>query len=334
MVNILIISTCIILSIGLLLIYSGNYFYKLAIDVNIPKESVFKSKNELKNSNEKNRESIIDKQDKNWFFRNSNYEDLFIDSFDGLKLHGIKIINSHVTNKWIIAVHGYNRNSMKMCGRIRNFYTMGYNLIIPDLRGHGKSEGKYIGMGWHDRKDLLKWIDYIISEDENCEIILYGVSMGASTVMMTCGEELKNNVKAAIEDCGYTSVWDQFAYILKLKFNLPQFPIMHIANIIVRIRAKYDIKEASCIKQLAKAKIPILFIHGDKDTFVPFYMLKKVYDSAKCEKQMLIIEGAGHSRSNKVNPNLYWKTINDFLEKYLSYDCKKEIIWFKLYIDI
>ena len=326
MINILIICVVVILLITFVFIIGAYYFYKLAIDTSTSKDSVFKNKENLENTNANNNENTVDKNDKEWFFRNSKYEDVFIDSFDGLNLHGCKIVNNYKTNKWVIAVHGYDGSSMKMCGRAKHFYNMGFNILIPDLRGHGKSEGHYIGMGWHDRKDILRWIDYIVSKDKDSEIILYGISMGASTVMMTCGENLKENVKVAIEDCGYTSVWDQFAYILKYMYKLPQFPIMHIANIITKIRAKYDFKEASSVKQLEKSKIPMLFIHGDKDKFVPFNMLKKVYNSAKCEKEILIIEGAEHCKSHKTNPQLYWSTISKFLNKYLSCDGGKEII--------
>lgn len=300
-----------------LLLSGGNYFYNLAIDTSTSKASVFKSRDDLEKSTYAQRELNKDKEDREWFENCSNYEEVYIDSFDKLKLHGFEIRNCYKTNRWVIAVHGYDGNSMKMCGRARHFYNMGYNVLIPDLRGHGKSEGNYIGMGWHDRKDILGWIDYITEKYEDCEIILYGISMGASTVMMTCGENLKSNVKAAIEDSGYTCVWDQFAYILKCMFKLPKFPMMYVANMIIKIRAKYDLKEASSVNQLAKSKIPILFIHGDKDKFVPFNMLKKVYESAPCQKEMLIVEGAGHCKSNKVNPKLYWSTISEFLDKYI-----------------
>lgn len=326
MINILIVCTVFILLMTCALVFGGNYLYKLAIDKSTSKASVFKSKDSMENLKSIQNEKLKDEDDKEWFFKKSNYTDVFINSFDNLKLHGYKIINSNNTNKWVIAVHGYDGHSIKMCGRARNFYDMGFNIIIPDLRGHGQSEGKYIGMGWHDRKDILGWIDYITNENNKSEIILYGISMGASTVMMTCGENLKNNVKAAIEDSGYTSVWDQFSYILKCMFRLPKFPIMHVANIITKIRANYDLKEASSIKQLEKCKIPMLFIHGDKDKFVPFHMLKKVYDSANCEKDILIIEGAGHCKSNKINPKLYWSTIGEFLYKHSIYDIDKKAI--------
>ena len=108
------------------------------------------------------------------------------------------------------------------------YYTLGYHLLMPDLRGHGKSEGNYIGMGWHDRLDILKWIEFILKEDKEAEILLHGVSMGAATVMMVSGEDLPPNVKVIIEDCGYTSAKDQLSYKLKSMFKLPSFPFINL----------------------------------------------------------------------------------------------------------
>ena len=182
------------------------------------------------------------------------------------------------------------------------FYNMGYNVMIPDLRGHGESEGDYIGMGWDDRKDIMNLIDYIIAEDSKAEIVLFGVSMGAATVMMVSGEELPSNVKAVIEDCGYTSAWDQFAYQLKVLFNLPEFPMMNIADIICKIRAGYFISDASAIKQVKKSVTPTLFIHGDSDSFVPFEMQEELYEACNAEKEKVVIEGAAHAKASSTNP--------------------------------
>lgn len=294
--------------------------YNLAINPTTSKKKIFASK-EDKNDNRVKLEETSgedNEEDREWISNRSGYKDSYITSFDNLKLHGYEIINSSISNKWIIAVHGYSGEGNKMGSRAKAFYELGYNVIIPDLRGHGKSEGHYIGMGWHDRQDILTWIDYIITKDKKSQIILYGISMGASTVMMTCGEELPSNVKVAVEDCGYTSVWDEFSHELKIMFNLPNFPIMNFASIVTKIRAGYSFKEASALKQVAKSKIPILFIHGSKDNFVPYAMLDKLYNAASCEKEKLIMQGAGHCKADKTNPNLYWSTIDKFINKYIN----------------
>ena len=199
----------------------------------------------------------------------------------------------------------------------KQFYERGYNVLLLDLRGHGKSEGNYIGMGWYDRLDVIDWINYLIEKNSKSKILLFGISMGGATTMMTTGEELPENVKLAIADCGYTSVWDEFRYQLKQIYRLPEFPALYAADSICKIKNNFSFKEASAIKQLKKSKTPTLFIHGSEDTYVPFKMLDIVYEAASCPKEKLVIKNAGHCMSRNTNPELYWNTIDNFIKKYL-----------------
>lgn len=234
-----------------------------------------------------------------------------------LKLHADVYHNDEADHKWAIVGHGYTMDASGMTRWIRHFYEKGYHVLAPDFRGHGRSEGEYIGMGWHDRLDMLQWIDEIINIDPAAEIALFGISMGGATVMMTSGEELPSNVKVVVEDCGYASVSDVFIYQLDDLFGLPEFPIINAANTVTKIRAGYDLYEASAENQVTKSKIPTLFIHGDQDTFVPYKMLDDVYNAANVDKEKLVIQGAGHGEAEKVNPDLYWNTIWEFVGKYM-----------------
>lgn len=317
MKKLVLICLIILILLGGILTYIGSYFYDLALNPHASKDQVFtQSKEKSKNPVDKKETSgQIDDQDVKWLLNDSNYEDMYIKSDNGLKLHSYKIENPKKTNKWAIVVHGYTSEGKYMAGFARKFYDMGYNVLVPDLRGHGKSEGNYIGMGWHDRLDIVKWIHKIIEENKDANIILHGVSMGAATVMMTSGEELPSNVKAIIEDCGYTSVKDEFSYQLKALFNLPSFPIINVTSLICKIKAGYWFGEGSAIKQVAKSKTPILFIHGDADDFVPYFMLDELYDAANCTKEKLVIKGASHARAVVEDPELYWNTIKKFIDK-------------------
>ena len=311
----MVIVVILILFIILVLGIGGNYLYNLAINPSISKDKVFNSqKNHVKK--EKASTDIIEKI-KEWLEDEVGYSDVYISSDDGLKLHNYKIINKNVSKKWVIIVHGYTSKGFNMTSYAKNFYNMRYNIMIPDLRAHGESEGHYIGMGWDDRNDIINLIAYILAEESDAEIVLFGVSMGAATVMMVSGEKLPSNVKAIIEDCGYTSAWEQFAYQLKTLFNLPEFPMMNIADIICKIRNGYFISDASAIKQVKKSVIPTLFIHGNCDSFVPFEMQEKLYDACKAEKEKVVIEGATHAQAAFVNPELYWLSIVNFLDKYV-----------------
>lgn len=241
----------------------------------------------------------------------------FITSVDGLKLKGFYWLQENASDKWVIAVHGYRSNHREMISAGQNFYERGFNVLTPDLRACGESEGKYVGMGWLDRKDILKWIDWVIAQNPSSKIVIMGESMGGATTMMTSGENTPDNVVAFIEDCGYSSVWDIFANELKLRFHLPTFPILNTASAISKIKAGYGFKEASAVKQLKKSTKPVLFLHGDADDFVIFENFGKVVKAKADNKDQLVIKDAGHCRSAFVERDLYYKKVFDFLEQYL-----------------
>ncbi|RDY29363.1 alpha/beta hydrolase [Romboutsia weinsteinii] len=289
--------------------YIGNYFYDLAINPHTSKDAIF---------GEDDDNGLEVKEDVEWLLNTSGYEDVYMNSFDDLKLHGYKMMNKNKTNKWAVVVHGYTSEGETTSSKAKHLYDMGYNVLIPDLRAHGKSEGDYIGMGWDDRKDIIDWINLIIESDKDSEIVLHGTSMGAATVLMVSGEKLPSNVKSIVADCAYTSVWNEFTYQLKELFNLPSFPVMNASSVVTKIRAGYWLGEASAIDQVKKAELPILFIHGDKDDFVPYYMMDELYENTKSEKEKLTIEGAGHAEADLVNPELYWSTVENFLNKYVK----------------
>ena len=247
--------------------------------------------------------------------RKARHDYEIIDTYEtGIVLKGTEYIKDEQINNWVIVLHGYRSNPESVISVGRHFSDKGYNVLIPYMRATGESEGEYIGMGWLDKDDLKCWIDLIIKQNNNANIVLHGSSMGAATVLMASGDELPNNVKAIIEDSGYTSVWDIFASEAKARFNLPAFPVLNMFEIVANYRAKYDIREASALEQVKKATTPILFIHGDSDDFVPEYMCEQLYEVANCKKNKLIIHGAGHTESRYKEPDTYYKNIFEFLD--------------------
>lgn len=222
------------------------------------------------------------------------------------------------SHKYAIVCHGYTSAGRDMRGQGKHFFDMGFNVLMPDARAHGESDGKQIGMGWPERQDIVEWIFDILKRDMQAQILLYGVSMGAATVMMTSGEVLPEQVKLVIEDCGYTSAWDQFKDTMKRQYHIHSFPVLYLASGISQHWARYNFHAASALKQVKKCRIPILFIHGEKDDFVPYEMVFKLYEAASCEKQLLTVPDAGHAQSEHTHPTLYWNTIETFIGKYLK----------------
>lgn len=292
---------------------AGNYFYNLALNPHFDKTRVLEAEH-----NEVDYDSMQESFDegREWF-KESGYTQEWLESFDGLMLSAYMVLNGDVTGRWVVICHGYSSAAYYMVGFARQFYEWGYNVLMLDARGCGNSEGDYIGMGWHDRLDLLGWVEWLNGAYAPENIVLYGVSMGGGTVMMASGEDLPENVRAIVEDSGYSSAWEEFGYQLKSLFGLPAFPLMHFTSLITRVRAGYWLGQADAVAQVAKSQTPILFIHGEEDDFVPAYMLDMVYDAAGCEKERLLMAGAGHVGGFSTDAQLYWGTIYAFVERYI-----------------
>jgi len=282
-------------------LYIGNYLYDYTLNPY--------SKHTLLENLIPDQDSVQEAQQ--WMAENS--QDVYIESDDHLKLHAYSIQqDSHV---YVIMVHGYRGDGTTILSPIKQMKNQGYCLLVPDLRGHGKSEGNYIGMGWDDRLDILQWIDYIIGLDQNASIILYGVSMGGATVMNVSGEKLPAQVKAIIEDCGYTSVWD----VLKTYIDMEDWQsdlALSMASLVTKMRAGYYLGDVQPLEQVKKSQTPILFIHGGCDDFVPVAMVDELYAAATCPKEKLIIEKAGHANSCSVDSELYYQTVFHFIRRY------------------
>ena len=235
----------------------------------------------------------------------------------GLKQDAWYVPAETATNKTVIVVHGFTNDKEDMKPYAWIFHELGYNVLMPDNMSHGDSEGQIIGYGWNDRLNVIKWAELLVEQNSDSEITLFGVSMGAATVMMASGEEsLPDQVVNIIEDCGYSSVWDELKYQAKEMYNLPAFPILYEVSAISKIRAGFSYGQASSVNQLKNNTRPVLFIHGGDDTFVPTSMVYKNYQATQGEKELYIVKGAGHAKSFETDPQAYIKKISTFLKKY------------------
>ncbi len=249
--------------------------------------------------------------------RECSKEEVSVTSFDGLLLKGTWIPCEN-SKKTAICFHGYTSEGMNDYSTIAEIYRNNqFNLLIVDARAHGKSEGSYIGFGCLDHQDAKAWIDYTIERmGEECEIMLHGTSMGGATVLMASGLELPKQVKGIISDCAFTSAWEVFSSVLKRNYHLPEFPVLTIANKITQQRAGYRLDEYNGCEAVKKTKIPIAFIHGEADQFVPCSMVYELYEACASEKKLVVVPGAGHVESPYKEPELYEEVIQEWVEKY------------------
>src|SRR5690625_2787970 len=248
------------------------------------------------------------------------FEEIELTSYDGLDLKGYFLPAKEPSHKLVVLAHGYLGHAKDMGLYAQYYYEeMGYNIFTADLRGHGSSEGDYIGFGWHDRLDIIDWVQYIIEKQgQDTEIVLHGLSMGAATVLMASGEDLPPNVKVIIADSPYSSVYDLFAYQMKRMYHLPDKPILPTLSLVTKQRANYSLTEASALEQVKKATVPILYMTGESDTFVPTEMANELYENTKSEKEFYSYPGANHGESFVLYRNDYLSKMTSFIKKYIE----------------
>lgn len=245
-------------------------------------------------------------------------KDTFIINPHGIQLHAYYVAAPKPTDKTAVIVHGYTDNAIRMfmIGYLYN-RDLGYNILLPDLQHQGESEGRAIQMGWKDRFDVLQWMNIANKIfGDSTQMAVHGISMGGATTMMVSGEEQQPFVKCFVEDCGYTSVWDEFAAKLKDQFGLPSFPLMNTTSALCQYRYGWSFAEAQQIEQVRKSTKPMLFIHGDKDAFVPYAMLHPLYEAkTKGRKAIFIAKGSVHAMAYRDHHEEYTRIVKDFVSK-------------------
>ena len=254
-----------------------------------------------------------DRYDPGWFDRHKGDDQVITTEATG-RIHAYIIPSEQPSHKWAILCHGYNSGPASVDVFAEHYRPLGYNCICPSLRGWGNDEKRYCTMGFHDKDILLAWIDYVVQADREAEILLHGYSMGAVTVMLATGEALPPQVKAAVCDCGFTSCWEQYANVIKLYAKLPAFPLLHAVNATSMLRGNFDIRKNVPIDAVRRSVTPTVFLHGTEDHFVPFAMMDRLYDACAAPKAKQAIAGADHAQSVYVDPALYWKTVDGFLQ--------------------
>lgn len=268
------------------------------------------------NSRDDNSPSALKRQ---WSAQ-QEFEEFTLLNNRNMKLKGYLLRAEKPSNVYAFCSHGYRSSGMGEYGAIMKFYhDLGYNVFFVDHQSAGKSDGVFIGFGYFEYKDCLQWLNFMLKNfGSDIEIILHGISMGSATVMLMSGDDkLPENVKFTVADCGYTSAWNQFEYNLK-SYHVPVHPILDGADFWSRKLAGYGFKETDALASVKHAKVPMLFIHGTADDFVPTYMGRELYEACNAEyKDLLLVDGAWHARSYDKNPDAYEAKVKEFIEKFI-----------------
>ena len=216
------------------------------------------------------------------------------------------------SSRTAVVIHGWRDCAIKFFYLARMYERdFGYNVVMPELHACGLSEGEAIRMGWLDRHDVMAWMRAFQTDT----MVVHGVSMGGATTMMLSGETMPDGISDIrfVDDCGYTSVWDEFADELQAEFGLPEFPLMYSTSLLCKLRYGWSFGEASSLRQVARCKYPMLFIHGGNDSFVPTEMVFRLFDAKPDSKELWVAPGAEHARSYHDHKTEYVSRVRAFI---------------------
>lgn len=236
----------------------------------------------------------------------------WITSHDGLKLYG-KYYECDPHAPMELMFHGYRGNAERdLCGGVQRAFALGHNALIVDQRASCHSDGNIISFGVNEHKDCLRWLDFVIREfGPEVQVILTGISMGATTVLLAAGTDLPKNVIGVLADCGYTSAREIIQVVCRYMKLPPKlsYPFVRLA---ARMFGHFDLEAADATKALKNCRVPVIFFHGESDRFVPCYMSRANYDACPSRKRLVTTPGAGHGLCYIIDPEGYLKEAGEF----------------------
>lgn len=248
-------------------------------------------------------------------------------AYDGVKIGARRIAQPTPCGRAAILCHGYGTSFRAVQPQAKLFYERGFDVYLMCMRGHFGSEGK-VGMSWIDRFDVRRLVDRVIADcGNNVKIALFGVSMGGATVVSVAGSDIPPQVKCVVDDCGFCSTYRQYATRLSKKyFNNPVTPVPSMLKLAlvplsigVRLVHGYNIADAEITPFAKKITVPALFIHGEKDTFVPYAFGKELFDAVPSQdKQFYSVPNAAHALCYATDPDAYAAALGEFLDKHMG----------------
>lgn len=254
-------------------------------------------------------------------FRELPFESADIISFDGLRLHADFLRGEPGTKVTMIFCHGYKSEAAFDFAAMYDFYrSLGYNLVYLNMRAHGKSGGKYIGFGVLDRFDVQSWAKKVAELFPDTSIFLHGMSMGAASILQSADLELDPAVCGIIADCGFSSTNEVFRSLVGGLYHLPATPFVDIFEAVNRMTAGYGFTDADSVRSMEKSRLPLAYICGDCDRYVPLDMAMRIYNACVQDKVLLIAEGAGHAASFMTENEKYRNLITEFINTHRKED--------------
>ena len=238
-----------------------------------------------------------------------------VTAHDGTRLAGYYFPAPRPAHRTVILIHGHRADASLMGNFARDYRARGFNVFMADNRAHGDSGGRYVGMGWLDHFDYLRWISRLVGTvGPDAGIVLHGISMGGATALLLGGSpDLPPQVRAVISDCSFSSAYAEFAYHLRAR-HLPARLILPLASQMCRMLAGYRITQASPLGAIARAAVPVLLIHGGADTYNPTAMARELH-AAQPHADLWIVPGADHVMSYFTDPGAYRKRVEQFLRR-------------------
>ena len=244
-------------------------------------------------------------------------EELSMTSFDGLTLYG-KFYEHGGEGPIEIMLHGYRGNAERdLSGGVLRAKELGHSVLLVDQRAAGKSEGNVVSFGVNEKRDVLAWVKLISERYPERKILLTGVSMGAATVMSASAEALPPSVVGVLADCGYTSAEAIIKKVMR-EMRLPANLLYPFAVLGARIFGHFDLNETPPVKALKNARVPVFFVHGTTDDFVPASMSEENFTACTSEKRLVLIEGAGHGLAYPIDKEKYLFEMREFFSPLLK----------------
>ena len=307
----------IVLAAIILLVLAVSYYCYRRVFYSPPRKPVAKDEYEIPPGEiyEEYRDKMV-----NWMkeTRALPCERVSITSFDGLTLRG-RYYEYAKGAPVEILFHGYQGTSERdLCGGVQRCFALGRNALLVDQRASGESDGKVITFGILERKDCLKWIDFIIEKlGPDTKVMLGGVSMGAATVLMTAGETLPKNVVCVLGDCGYSSAKKIIQKIVR-EMHLNTYLVYPFIKLGAKLFGHFDLEETSPVQAMKTCKVPVILLHGDEDAFVPYEMSEQIYNACTAQKRLVKVEGAGHGLAFPKDESAYIDALRAFEQDYLG----------------